>query len=105
MFTIILQNSSGEKLKEIYQDGNDRYLMQEENDYNILSELSECSYDVFSSNDMEGLILELEQVKAKLNHINDISHVEKVIFLAKKCKELETGRLIFTPFKMYGVTH
>ncbi|PZT52716.1 hypothetical protein [Paenibacillus silvae] len=98
MFKIILESVDGEHLDKVFEDGNDKYLQQDEDEFEMLGELSTCSYDVYTSKDMDLLILELERLKELLLDSNEIKHIEEIILLAYKCKNLENGRLIFTPF-------
>ncbi|MDM5280266.1 hypothetical protein QUF95_22950 [Paenibacillus silvae] len=98
MFKIILESVDGEQLDKVFEDGNDKYLQQDEDEFEMLGELSTCSYDVYTSKDMDLLILELERLKELLLDSNEIKHIEEIILLAYKCKNLESGRLIFTPF-------
>ncbi|MNJ49420.1 hypothetical protein D3C77_446480 [compost metagenome] len=98
MFKIILESVNGEQLDKVFDEGNVKYLQQDEDKFEMLGELSTCSYDVYTSKDMDMLILELVRLKEMLLYSNEIKHIEEIISLAEKCKSIENSRLIFTPF-------
>jgi len=97
MFKIILESANGEQLDKIYDANNVEYLQQDEAEFEMLGELFTCSYDVFSSKDMDQLLLELEKLKASLVDANAIKHIEEIRSLAQKCRVISDSRLIFTP--------
>ncbi|RUT46790.1 hypothetical protein EJP82_11215 [Paenibacillus anaericanus] len=98
MFKIILESVNGEQLDQVFEEGNVKYLQQNEDKFEMLGELSTCSYDVYSSKDMDMLILELVRLKEMPLDSNEIKHIEEIISLADKCKNIENIRLIITPF-------
>lgn len=98
MFKIILESVNGEQLDQVFEEGNVKYLQQNEDKFEMLGELSTCSYDVYSSKDMDMLILELVRLKEMPLDSNEIKHIEEIISLADKCKNKENIRLIITPF-------
>lgn len=98
MFKIILELASGEQLGKVYEVSNVEYLQQDEDEFELLGELSTCSYDVFSSKDMDKLLNELERLKDKLVDSNAIKHIEEIKSLAQKCKVITDSRLIISPF-------
>ncbi|MBW7475221.1 hypothetical protein K0T92_10730 [Paenibacillus oenotherae] len=98
MFKIILESVDGEQLEKVFEEGNVKYLQQDEDKFEMLGELSTCSYDVYSSKDMDMLILELVRLKEMLLDTKEIRHIEEIISLAERCKYIENSRLIFTPF-------
>lgn len=98
MFKIILESVDGEQLEKVFEDGNVNYLQQDEDKFELLGELSTCSYDVYSNKDMDILILELARLKDMLIDTKQIRHVEEIISLAERCKNIENSRLLITPF-------
>jgi len=99
MFSIIWESETSYKLKVVTNQHNE-FLMQADNQFMLLSELSNCSYDVFASSDMDQLTLELHLLKNKLTDNESILHVSEIIELAMQCKSRPGSRLIFTPFKI-----
>lgn len=98
MFKIILESENGEKLAKVSEAHNEEYLQQDEENFELLGELSTSSYDVFSSQDMEKLLSELERLRDKISDIIAVKHIEEIILLANRCREMNGSRLIFTPF-------
>jgi len=99
MFTIIWESKDDEVLYELSHPNNESYLIQNPNDYKILGEFCIDDYDVFSSIQMDAIILELERLKKELLTKDDVYHINEIIDLANKCKNLPDSRLIFTPFQ------
>ncbi len=98
MFKIILESVDAKQLDKVYEKNNVNYLVRDEENFEILGELSTCGYDVFSSDDMDKLLLELERLKEKVHEVLAVKHIEEIISLAVRCKETKGSRLIFTPF-------
>ncbi|WP_411342709.1 hypothetical protein ACE3MZ_13670 [Paenibacillus sp. WLX1005] len=100
MFTVILESVDNERLDSVGQEGNAEYLPQDdEYVFKMLGDLATCAYDVFGSNDMKELLIELEQLKSRLFDFYQINHIEEIIQLAERCQTIEHSRLIFTPFE------
>ena len=93
-----MESIDGTLIDEVSEKNNVNYLQREEHDFEILGELSVYSYDVFSSKEMDELVLELQRLKMMLQNINEINHVNEIILLSNKCKMTPGSRLIFTPF-------
>lgn len=100
MITIVLMNKDGKFLEEVWAFGNEHYLLLLEHDnpkYPLISELTDCSTDVFSSERMPQLIVELESFKANLTE-EQKTHINDIIRLAKICEVNKGYTLGFTPF-------
>jgi len=100
MITIILENKNENELGRTSELSNVEYLIQDnEREYVYLSRLSEVDYDVFSKNEIPGLIYELVRVRENLISPNQIEHLNQIIELAKKCWDADGDAiLIFTPW-------
>lgn len=97
MFTIILETKTEERLAKVSHLLNEKYLLQTDHHYKILSELSNVDYDVFGREDMEQLISELQQLKKDLDK-ESVKHIDEIIQLAIRCKDTPDCYLVFTPF-------
>lgn len=99
MITIILEDSNSRELERISEPSNTEFLIQvNEEMYPFLSQLSEHSYDVFSSQDMPGLIQDLLRLNETLNDPKHLKHLSAILSLAERCQEIEDTVLIFTPW-------
>ncbi|WP_411342688.1 hypothetical protein ACE3MZ_13560 [Paenibacillus sp. WLX1005] len=99
MFKIILESANNERLESVGKEGNAEYLPQDENEFEMLGDISIFSCDIFASKDMEKLIIELKRLKERLIDIEHANHIDEIIDLAKKCKSIKHSKLIFAPFE------
>lgn len=98
MITVILEDLKGFELARTMKDSNDQYLIREgEGDYEYLSTLNAYDYDVFSSDDMAGVIQDLLKIRRSLPEA-DKAHVDEIVALARRCQEESLLTLTFTPF-------
>ncbi len=98
MITVLLEDVEGVELARTTKQSNDQYLIREGEDaYDYLSVLNAYDYDVFSSDDMTGLIEDLLRIRKSLPDA-DKTHVDEIISLARRCKEGPRLTLTFTPF-------
>lgn len=100
MITIILENDRNEILAKIGEPDNRNILLRHTDDdaYKILSEISDCDYEIVLSEDMSQLVSELESIKSELTE-KQISHVNEIIKLAKIAQNRNGYALTFTPFE------
>jgi hypothetical protein len=99
MITIILEDGEGMELNRISYAGNDRFLIRKDVDkYDVIHALNEYDYDVFSADDMNGLIGDLLKIRNKVG-LTEIGHIDEVLALAEKCKANPRSTLTFTPFE------
>ncbi len=93
MIRVILESSAG-KVVEIGREGNEAYLCQsDESRFPLLSQLDNCSYDVFDHTDMPQLLTELHDLAP-----DDFDHIREIISLAVRCRDEPGNVLSFTPF-------
>jgi len=99
MITVILAHKHHGEIERVGIAGNEAFLVKDEADnrFPYLSELSTVDLDAFDKSDMNGIIIELERLRANLNDAEQ-SHVEDVLRLARKCRESDECILLFTPF-------
>ena len=97
MITIILEKKLDKVVKKLSKPGNENYLSQEEPKFQKLSEIDNCSYSTFSSEDMNQLEEELSIIKTKVTEAERI-HIDDILELAQKCKKNKNLYLTFTPF-------
>jgi hypothetical protein len=100
MITIILENDKNEVLAKIGEPDNRSILLRHTDDdaYKILSEISECDYEIVLSEDVSQLITELESIKPELTE-KQTFHVNEIIKLAKIAQNKNGYALTFTPFE------
>lgn len=99
MITVILEDSHLKELERISESSNAEYLIQGDNSkYKYLSQLSEIDYDVFSSEDMPGLIRDLLRLSKSLTQPEQLEHVANIVRFAKRCQSTNGVALIFTPW-------
>lgn len=103
MLTIILAEKIGRELERVGAEGNDEYLIKDEDDphYQYLSQLSTCDLDAFDASDMEGILAELYSLKPTLNQAQK-AQVDDLIRLAQRCQRNTNYVLLFTPFGEYA---
>lgn len=63
-----------------------------------MSEITEVDIERFFSNEMDGLIAELQSVLSTLDSAPQIKHVNEIINICEQCKKLPDSQLIFDPF-------
>lgn len=97
MFRIYLFGPDHKSLTCISSEGNERYLPQEGVPFSLLSNVSLYDECVFASRDMTELEDELRLLVPNLAPA-EISHVEAIIDLARRCAALEGSYLVFTPY-------
>lgn len=98
VFTIILRDQAGRELARRAREGNERYLVRDQKEFPILSELDMFSYDVFSQADAAQLHGELLALHRGLDEGADRDHVKDLIELAFRAANTEGATLVFTPF-------
>jgi len=99
MFTIILQNESGDEIERLFLKDSDAFLLQDDEvNFPSLSELSSSSYDVFGSSDMRQLLIELETLTNEASNSAHFDSIRKITQLAKACCKSSNYRLLLTPF-------
>ncbi len=99
MFTIILQNTKNDEIDRVSAVGNELYLQQEdETVFPYLSELSDCSYDIFAQSDMGDLIEDLNKIRNIVLGDPHREHIDRIIVLALRCMNTPGYKLCFTPF-------
>ena len=96
MITIILEETDSNELSSVSLPGNEQYLVRDEPVFPLLSQLSDCSYDVFSHLEMGNLIQELERIREVVSG-TEKAHVEKIIAMAYRCRNDAKLTLTFTP--------
>ena len=99
MITVILEYFDKEIDRYSFTKGEDYLLQNNADKYPLLSELSLYSYDVFASNDMEQLIVELRSLNEAFDY-NITSAMKTIITLAEKCSSNKNYTLTFTPFNL-----
>ena len=99
MITIILENEKGEKIKSIFNEGNNKYLstIEDHKNFPIMSEFADCDNEIVLNKDIVQLIKELKLLKTTQNE-KDSQQIDEIIELANKAEENENYYLIFTPF-------
>jgi hypothetical protein len=92
----LLKNNRTE-IKSLFKEGNVSYLVKGENnpDFPYLSQVESYDYSVFDASDMDGIIEELIRVRTELEASEDQQHIDDIIRLANKCKEIPNTVLVF----------
>ena len=102
MITVIFEDAAGRELARAAEPSNGSYLIQDAEQFPLLSLLSEVDYYVFSSDMMDQLVRELESLKGNLTEPRALAHIDEIVELARRCRDTEGARLAFTP---WGETH
>ncbi|VUD50964.1 hypothetical protein TDB9533_01326 [Thalassocella blandensis] len=99
MYSIILQDSLNNEVTRVFAAGNENYLPQKNDSvYPYLSELSDSSFDVFSQQDMVGLVEELKTLKKSVIEDDQRKHIAEIINIAIQCLNKPNYKVCFTPF-------
>jgi hypothetical protein len=93
--TVIFEH--GGELAKVASADFPRLLFTDDSNLFHLSELDDCSYDIFTASDMPDLIRELTTIRSGLERI-DAAQVDAVISLCKRCQATPGSTLAFTPF-------
>jgi hypothetical protein len=100
MFTILLwdQMNSITLSKINNRHGNEMFLMQSDTDrFPLLSDLADCAEDIFSGNNLQKLIKELDVVATMLDSQENIDYIRGIIFMINQA--IATNKsILFTPF-------
>jgi hypothetical protein len=96
----VLYSKSGNVIKseEIKQKGNEMYLCQDGNEYQLLNEITEVDIERFFPEQMDDLINELTDVKSSLVNTQEIKHLDEILYLCRKCRNCVGSQIIFNPF-------
>lgn len=80
-----------------WREGNVDYLVKGENNpaFPYLAEVEMDDYSTFDFTDMDGIIEELLRVRAEVTDPADKAHIDDIIRLARKCKEMPDTVLTF----------
>ena len=97
MITSVLETTSDQLIEKCSKKGNERYLIQKNPNYMLLSQLSEFDNDVFGKADMPILIEELTAIRRTLGP-EDQAHIDDILRLSVRCRDEEGLTLAFTPF-------
>lgn len=96
----VLYSKSGNVIKSegFKQNGNEIYLCQDRNEYQLLNEITEVDIERFFPEQMDDLINELTNVKSSLVNAQEIKHLDEILYLCQKCRDHIGSQIIFNPF-------
>lgn len=100
MITIILEDKSSVCLQKIALPGNEKVLLCP--NLKHLGSLDSFSYSVFSKDEMDELIDEVNIVRQGISDEAMIAHLNEIVKLALLCKNKSGTTLTFTPFGDLG---
>ncbi len=85
-------------IERVTKSNNDSYLVKgiDNPNFPCLSNVELDDYSVFDIRDMDALTKELLQVREEVKNSEDKAHIDEIIRLAKKCKEMPGTVLTFT---------
>ncbi|AIL12859.1 hypothetical protein IM40_03985 [Candidatus Paracaedimonas acanthamoebae] len=95
---IALVNKDRRLIESITKENNTSYLVKGENNpvFPYLGEVEIDDYSVFFDKDMDAIIEELLRVRKEVADPGDQTHIDDIIRLAKKCKEMPETALVFS---------
>lgn len=99
MITIILENTENQIIEKTGEPDNREYLLRplNEQEYSILSEVSDCDNEIITPEQIPKLIEELIRLKTKVGETQK-HQIDEIIRLARICEKNKDYFLIFTPF-------
>lgn len=95
---ITLQYKDDRLIERISRENNVLYLEKGEDnpEFPYLGEVEYIDPSVFGSHRMDAIIEELLRVRGEITDPDDQAHIDDIIRLAKKCKELPETVLVFS---------
>ena len=95
--TISLIDKYDNKVVNIFRENNEKYLskVEDPHKFKYLSEIEINDYSLFSPERMTDIIQELSKVKQDLTDFNEIKHVDDIIEIAERCKNMPDSGLLF----------
>jgi uncharacterized membrane protein YheB (UPF0754 family) len=96
----VLYSKSGDVLKseEVKKNGNEMYLCQDKDEYQLLNEITEVDIERFFPEHMNDLMDELINVKLSLTDEQEINHLDEILRLCSMCRDCIGSQVIFNPF-------
>ena len=94
----ITDNDNNDCIERIYKENNVSYLCKEDDAVNFpnLAQVESYDYSVFAKEDMDDVIEELLKVRQDLTNSGDQKHVDDIIQIAEKCKNIQNTVLMFS---------
>lgn len=85
-------------IESITKKNNVSYLVKgyENPEYPYLGEVEIHDYSVFFDKDMDAIIEELLRVRKEVSDHEDRAHIDDIVRLAKKCKQIPGTALVFS---------
>ncbi|CAM4107488.1 hypothetical protein [Saccharibacillus endophyticus] len=101
IFDIIFQSKKFETIEILLSvEEDENYLIQNDDRFVILNDLSDSSPSALNAEDMDDFIAELNLLSNQIEEAESLEHLEKIKILAQKCKELKGSHLVLTPFSI-----
>lgn len=100
MVTVKLIDEKNTEMKHAAHVGNETVLIQDdESRFPMLAQLSDCSNDVFTRDDMVQVVSELQALEFSTGDPEMKKHIRDVISIAEKCRDTPGTTLCFSPFE------